>query len=303
MNTARDIHSRPQMILGFPDYDAPARRLAEAAGIDYACIAVHRFPDGESKLTLPTRLPEHLALCRSLHDPNARLVEIVLAAGGARDLGARRVDLVAPYLSYMRQDTAFHPGEVVSQQVMGRCLAQWLDGLLTVDAHLHRVHELRQAVPVEQAVNLHATGPMADFLRQRFEAPMLIGPDAESEQWVADIARHDGWDFRVATKQRLGDREVRIHLPEGEYSGRDLVLVDDVASTGKTLLGAAEQLVRMQPRSLSVLVTHALFVGDAEAELRATGIDAVWSCDSIPHSTNAVHLDTLLARHLEDLAP
>ena len=286
------------LLLGFPEYDAQARRLAEAAGMEYACIDIHRFPDGESKLTLPPKLPCNVVLCRSLDNPNAKLVELVLAAGGARALGAEQLTLVAPYLAYMRQDKAFHPGEVVSQQVIGRCLAQYLDGLLTVDAHLHRVSRLDQAVPVAHAVNLNATEPMAAFLRKQFDNPFLLGPDGESVQWVSDIARHDGWDYAVATKDRLGDREVVIHMPEADFRGRDVVLVDDVASTGRTLLGAARQLQQQQPASISVLVTHALFVGDSEEQLRAAGVKHIWSCDSVPHSTNAVHLDTLLARHL-----
>lgn len=286
------------LLLGFPEYDAAARRLARAAGMDYACIDIHRFPDGESKLTLPPRLPASVVLCRSLDHPNDKLVELVLAAGGARSLGAECLTLVAPYLGYMRQDKAFHPGEVVSQKIMGRCLADYIDGLITVDAHLHRVHRLEEAVPVDPAINLHATEPMADFLRRRFDNPFLLGPDGESEQWVAEIARQDDWDYRVATKERFGDRDVCIHLPEADYGGRDVVLVDDVASTGRTLLGAVEALRPHAPASVSVLVTHALFVGDGETRLHEAGIHNIWSCDSVPHSTNAVHLDTLLARQL-----
>ncbi len=286
------------LVLGFPEYDEMARRLADAAGMDYACIDVHRFPDGESKLTLPSELPASVVLCRSLDRPNEKLVELVLAAEGARKLGAECLTLVVPYLGYMRQDMAFHPGEVVSQTAIGRCLAGYIDGIVTVDAHLHRISRLDQAIPVDPAINLHATEPMAGFLREHVENPFLIGPDGESEQWVAEIARQDGWDYRVATKERFGDRDVRIHLPEADYAGRHLVLVDDVASTGRTLLGAAEQLRARQAASISVLVTHALFVGDAMETLQAAGIDPIWSCDSVPHSTNAVHLDTLLARHL-----
>jgi ribose-phosphate pyrophosphokinase len=286
------------LVLGFPEYEVMARRLAAAAGLDYAGIDIHRFPDGESKLTLPSRLPASVILCRSLDHPNDKLVELVLAASGARKLGAECLTLVAPYLGYMRQDKAFHPGEVVSQKVIGQLLAEYIDGLITVDAHLHRISRLDEAVPVDPAINLHATEAMAGFLRARIDNPFLIGPDGESEQWVAEIARHDGWDYRVATKERFGDRDVRIHLPEAGYQGRHLVLVDDVASTGRTLLGAAEQLRAFAPASISVLVTHALFVGDALQSLTDIGIENIWSCDSVPHSTNAVHLDTLLARHL-----
>ncbi len=291
------------LLIGFPEYREQSERLAEAAGLDLAIADIHRFPDGESKLTLPARLPREVILCRSLDHPNDRLVELILAAGGAREQGVETLSLVAPYLCYMRQDKAFHPGEVVSQRIVGRCLAGYLDGLLTVDSHLHRVHRLADAVPVERAIDIHATEPMAHFLAERVEAPFLLGPDGESAQWVADIAHHHGMDHAVCTKERLGDREVRIHLPPGDYRGRNLVLVDDVASTGRTLLEAARAVLPHQPASLSVLVTHALFVGDAIERLEALGIHDIWSCDSIPHPTNAVSLAGILAARLSDLSP
>lgn len=282
------------LLLGFPEYMTQARALAEAADLSWAAVDLHRFPDGETRVRLPQRLPRRVVLCRSLERPDAKLVELLLAAGAARELGVRDLTLVAPYLCYMRQDTAFHPGEAVSQRIIGRLLAERFDGLLTVDAHLHRVSRLEQAVPAARALNLTATRPMARFLAGRLEAPLLVGPDGESEQWVAAIARHEGLDYRVARKQRLGDRTVRIDLPEGPYPGRHLVLVDDVASTGRTLEAAARALREQQPASISVLVTHALFVGDAMERLRQAGVKDIWSCDSISHPTNKVALAPLL---------
>ena len=289
------------LILGFADYLQPARKLAQASGLPLAEVDLHQFPDGETRVRLPEALPANVIFCRSLHHPNEKLVQLLLAAAGARALGARRLSLVAPYLCYMRQDKAFHTGEVVSQKIIGRWIAEHFDGVLTVDAHLHRVATLREAVPAQAAVNITATQPMAAFLAERFERPMLIGPDAESRQWVAAIAGRDGFDFEVGQKTRLGDRNVRITLPEADYNGRDIVLVDDVASTGRTLLEAARQLQRYKPASLSVLVTHALFVGDATERLREAGVDNIWSCDSIPHPTNAVSLAGLLAGHLGEI--
>jgi len=289
------------LLLGFPEYMAQTRALADAAGLPCGEVALHRFPDGETRVRLPERLPRRLLLCRSLDRPDDKLVGLILAAGAAREQGVESLLLVAPYLCYMRQDTAFRPGEAVSQRIIGRLLAERFDGLLTVDAHLHRVQRLEQAVPVTSALNLTATEPMAHFLAGRLEAPLLVGPDEESEQWVAAIARHEKLDYRVAGKQRLGDREVRISLPEGPYRGRHLVLVDDVASTGRTLEAAAGALLEQGPASLSVLVAHALFVDDAVARLRQAGVENIWSCDSIAHPTNAVALAPLLGAALGGL--
>ncbi len=290
------------LVLGFPEYEAQARRLARALERPCETVAVHRFPDGESLLRTPPRLPETVILCRSLHFPNEKLTELLLLCGHLREQGVRRILLVAPYLCYMRQDKAFHPGEVVSQRILGRLLADHVDGLVTVDAHLHRVHRLSDAVPVAAACNLTATEPMARFLEEHCDRPLLVGPDEESEQWVAAIAAREGLDYRVARKHRLGDRQVEIRLPPGEYAGRRVVLVDDVASTGRTLEMTARALAPHGPAGMSVLVTHALFVGDAPDRLKAAGVEEIWSCDSIPHPSNRVELAALLARGVESLS-
>lgn len=289
------------VLLGFPEYRQQSQRLAGLLDVAYADISLHHFPDGESQLTLPANLPEKVIVCRSLHDPNSKIVELLLAAGSARRHGARSLTLVAPYLCYMRQDKEFHRGEVISQRIIGDLLASHFDHVLTVDAHLHRVHALIDAIPARQAVNVTATEPMARFLRQREMNPLLIGPDAESQQWVAAIAARDGFDYVIASKRRLGDRSVEITLPDYDYRGRHIVLVDDVASTGKTLQEVIRQLAAFSPASVSVLVTHALFVDQAIDALNTLGVTHIWSCDSIPHPTNAIELAPLLAASLDKM--
>jgi ribose-phosphate pyrophosphokinase len=287
--------TQAQMVLGFSEYRAPAQRLAEKAGLPYVEVEVHRFPDGESRIRVPAELPARIVICRTLNNPNSKLLELELAAAAARERGARHLTLVAPYLCYMRQDAAFHPGEAVSQRVMGEILARRFDAIITVDPHLHRVHELKEAVPVTRAVALSASVPMADFLAGLIENPFLIGPDEESEQWVRAIAAPNQIDYAVASKQRLGDNEVSIRLPENEYAGRHIVFVDDMISTGHTIEAAAVAAAAYRPASLSVLATHALFAGDALERLRAAGITQNWTSDSVIHATNRFELSTLLA--------
>ena len=288
-------------VLAFPDYTAQARSLAQQLGIDSRQVEIHHFPDGESKLLLPATLPERLIICQTLDRPNEKLVELMLVAAAAREMGVSSIALVAPYLCYMRQDKAFRAGEVVSQRVIGRFLADHFDTVVTVDAHLHRIDQLAQAIPLAQALNLNATEVMGRFLQETCRHPLLVGPDAESEQWVAAIASHAGLDYCIAHKLRRGDKDVDVSLPEFDFGGRDVVLVDDVASTGHTLERAALELMQKGVASVSVLVTHALFVDDACSRLERAGVGKIWSCDSILHPSNCLSLAPLLAAGLRQL--
>jgi ribose-phosphate pyrophosphokinase len=285
------------LILCFADSHLQAQRLARSVAQPFAKIDVHQFPDGESKLTLPVDLPNHVIVYRSLDHPNDKLLEVLLTARGLREQSVQTLTLVAPYLCYMRQDKAFHPGEIVSQRAIGQLLADHFDAVLTVDSHLHRIHSLQQAIPARIALNLSATQPLATFLQKLFKNPVLLGPDGESQQWVEAIANtmtEGTADFHVANKHRFGDADVEIILPEFDFSNRHVVLVDDVASTGYTLEKTARAVSAHTPASISVLVTHALFVGDAIQRIRKAGVDNIWSSDSITHTTNNVALDSIL---------
>ena len=290
------------ILLHFDDEARVAAKLAPAADLRAAVIERHRFPDGELRLRLPAVLPPQVIVLRGLHEPNEKLVELLLAARTARALGARRITLVAPYLGYMRQDAAFRPGEAVSQRVVGGFLAELVDALVTVGPHLHRVLHLSDAVPVEQAVALSAAELLASVALAHRERPLLLGPDEEAAQWVEAGARAFGLDFAVCTKHRHGDHEVEIRLPEVDVSGRAVVILDDVASTGRTVARAATLLRAAGAASVDLAVTHALFAGDALATVRAAGVEQVWSTDAIAHETNVASVTALIAAALSRLA-
>ena len=156
-------------------------------------------------------------------------------------------------------------------------------------------------MPIKTAIVQTATGLFADFLLELKGDPFLLGPDEESRQWVEEIAARGAFDFDVARKERRGDRDVSIQLPERSLAGRDVVIVDDVVSTAKTLMGAVEQLKEQGGGRISVLVSHALFSGDAEQALRKLGVDSIVSSDSVPHATNAVRLAPIIAQAIRAL--
>ncbi len=280
---------------GFADTALFARRLAGAARLPLATVRVHRFPDGETLVRAAVPPGRHAFVVRSLHDPNAKLVETALAADALRRAGAARVTLVAPYLPYMRQDRVFRAGEPVSQRVVGRWLGDVFDGVITIEAHLHRIRRL-SAVIAGRSRSLSAAPAVSDWLA-RARATWVIGPDAESEPWIRTIARAAGASWVVARKTRHGDRRVTVRVPAVPVGAR-AVIVDDVASSGATIAATARALRRQGVRTVDAVVAHAIFAPGAERRIRAAGVRRLVSCDTIPHPTNAIRVAPLMAAAL-----
>lgn len=273
-----------------------AGRLAARLDVPVHVIDVHRFPDGELKVTVgPAAATTIIYL--PLDAPNEKLLTLLLAAEPLRRGGARRLVLVAPYLCYMRQDAAFHPGEAISQSVIGPLIARTVDRVVTVDAHLHRTHDIRAVFPGIEADDLTAMAVIADDRHGRVDPQtVVVGPDEESAQWVSELAHRLRLDFTVGRKTRSGDRAVAIVFPDARrLNGRPALLVDDIVSSGETVIAAAKALTAAGASAIDCIVTHALFPPAMLDDFNRAGIRSLRSTTSVPHPTNAIRLDDLLA--------
>ncbi|ALD20644.1 ribose-phosphate pyrophosphokinase [Hymenobacter sp. DG25A] len=290
------------LLLALPGNEALTQELAYQLGTSLADYTLRSFPDGETYVQLHTPVAGRtLVLVCTLAQPNPQLVPLYFLAETARDLGARRVYLLAPYLAYMRQDARFQPGEGITSAYFARLLSGFLDGLLTVAPHLHRWHQLRDIYSMPTQA-LHATGPLAQYVRMQVTQPVLIGPDSESKQWVAAIAREAGCPFLVLNKQRHGDRSVKIAPPDvARFQHHTPVVVDDIISTARTMIATVQHLRRAGLPAPVCLGIHALFVGASYQELMAAGAGPVVTCNTVPHPSNAINLAPLLADALARL--
>ncbi|MGA7994379.1 MAG: ribose-phosphate pyrophosphokinase [Bradyrhizobium sp.] len=283
-----------------PSGVADARRLADRFGLALQEITVHRFPDGEIRVTVGPAASTTI-IYASLDQPNDKLVAILFAAEALRRAGAKRLVLLAPYLCYMRQDTAFNEGEAISQKAVGRLIAGIVDRVLTVDAHLHRTTDIRAVFPGIEAENLSAMPAIAHALRLTGIDPATIvaGPDAESRPWVSDLAGQLGLAPMVAQKTRRGDRSVEISFAEAaSVAGRPVLLVDDIVSSGGTLMTCANALTAAGATAIDAIITHALFPPDLAVDFSRAGIRSIRSTSSVPHPTNAIPLDDVFAAAL-----
>lgn len=288
--TAPTVALDPQRVLiAMPGCDTATMRLAIPLRAELGHAAVTHFPDGESYVRLYT--PVHgaeVAIVCTLDHPDEKLLPLLWLAIAARQGGARRVGLIAPYLPYMRQDVIFNAGEIRAAEHFAALLNPVFDWLVTVDPHLHRISHLSEVYRVP-TVAVEAAPAIAEWIQTHVQAPFLIGPDEESRQWVEQVAGMCGAPWEALTKTRHSAWHVEVtELPN--IPPRCVpVLVDDIISTGRTMLAAAGLLQRAgKPQPVCVGV-HAVFAADAYSQLCAASAEVV-TCDTIPHPSNQIAL-------------
>jgi ribose-phosphate pyrophosphokinase len=271
------------------DGDVHAARVVERLGGERGAFELRRFPDGEVYLRLDTPVDgREVAIVTSLDQPGAKFLPVAFVAATARDLGATRVGLVAPYLAFMRQDSRFRPGEGVTAKYFAALVSRTVDWLVTVDPHLHRLATLAAVYTIPTAV-ARAAAAIAAWLRTEVPRPVIVGPDAESEQWVSAVAALCDAPAVVLEKVRTGDREVAVSAPALDaWPDRTPVLVDDIISTARTMIEATRQIRRAGGAPPVCVGIHAVFADAAHADLLAAGAARVVTCNTIAHPTNEI---------------
>ncbi len=287
------------VLVPMPGNESAAARLASALDAETIAPEVRAFPDGETYVRLDADLSGRVvAIVCTLDRPDPKIVPLMFLSRLAQDLGAARVGLVAPYLSYMRQDRRFRPGEAITSQYVADLLTSSLDWLVTVDPHLHRRGSLGEIYRIPARAG-SASPLVSAWIRANVAQPVLIGPDSESKQWVAAIARAADAPFVVLEKERRGDRDVRVSVPEVErLRDRTPVLVDDIISTGRTMIETVKHLRRAGLPAPVCVGIHAVFAEGAYAELRAAGADRVVTTNTIAHETNAIDVTPVIAEEI-----
>ncbi len=294
--------TRP-LIFALPGNETLAETLARGADMEIGDLAVHRFPDGETHVRLDTAVEgRSVVIVCTLDRPDEKLMPLIFSAAAARDLGAARIGLVAPYLAYMRQDRRFQPGEAITSIHFAGMLGSWIDWLVTVDPHLHRRHALSEIYPVPAAV-VHAAQAIARWIGHEVQKPLLFGPDEESEQWVSEIARGANAPHVISQKVRHGDRHVEIHIPEiTHWREHTPVLVDDIISTGHTMIETISHLKKAGLGAPVCIGVHGVFAGTSYIDLQNAGARSIVTCNTIPHVSNAIDISGLLSGPVTRLA-
>lgn len=288
-----------KIIFALPGNELLAKSIVTKLKAVAGEMIIRYFPDGESYIRVISDVygKEVILVC-TLHQPNDKLLPLLFLANNLKDLGAKKITLIAPYLSYMRQDKKFNSGEAITSDYFAKLISSFSDELITIDPHLHRRHSMSEIYSIPCKV-IHASELISNYIKDNITMPLLIGPDSESEQWVSKVAENANAPFIILQKVRLGDKDVKITVPQVEkYMDYTPVLVDDIISTARTMMEIISHLKSESMKPAVCIGVHAVFSGNAFEELKKSGTVEIITCNTINHVSNKIDISDLIVRNI-----
>jgi len=294
------------IVIGGSSCENLANTVANQLDVTSGKLEVRRFPDGEKYLRILNEVKnEHVIVIQSMHHtPDDFLFEYLLLVDALKDLGANRVTSFIPYFAYARQDERFKPGEALSFKTVSKLIQSvGTDEIFTIDMHQHRVVKSSEVFGIPSH-NLSAMRLLADYVRKegKLTNPLVIGPDAEAEQWAKLAAESLNAEYDVFEKKRLGDSKVEIRPRKSSAKDRDVLIVDDIISTGGTIIEASKILFSQGARRIEVACTHPILASEALSRILAIGVANVVGTDTVPCPISYVSVAPLIADNVRKLS-
>src|SRR3989338_9266556 len=276
-----------------------AKKIASKLRKPYSALEVTHFPDSEIKLRFKVDVKgKVVVLVQSFYgNVNDCVIETLFAAETARDLGAKKVVLAAPYFAYLRQDKRFNPGECISLRTIAKNIDQDFDEVIIVDPHLHRERQLTHIFKIKSH-KLTANPLIEDYIKKKIKNPVIIGPDWESYKWAKKVAEKIGCEHAIMEKKRYSARRVEVKLnKEVDIKNKNLIFIDDMISTGNTLIRAIAALRKLGARKVTCFVVHGILVENALEKLRKAGATVI-TTNTIPNKVAKIDVSDIIVDSL-----
>lgn len=276
-----------------------AKKLAKRYNKPYSKLIVRKFPDGELYIRFPEDIKnKDIILVQTFHgDIHSQILEVIFAAYTAKRIGAKKVYLLSTYLPYFRQDKEFHGGESISIDILNKLFKNCIDKIFVVSPHLHRRKKINKVFTFPAQV-IDVTPAISGFIKNKIKNPILIGPDIESKQWVKPIADSIKARFIILKKHRYSSRKVVINFKKYDWiKGRNVVIVDDIISTGQTILETIKHLKKNNPKNIYCIAIHGLFLEDSLKQLEK--YSTVFSTNTIMSKASKIDITSCLEQSLQ----
>ena len=291
--------SRFTVVAGNSSQDL-AEKLSKKLKVDLINSRIRLFPDGESKITLDGKLSKNkIIVVQSIYPPvDTNLIQALSLVSKAREI-SNEIIAVIPYMGYARQDREFLPGEVVTMKVLGK-LFKGVGASRIIVVDIHSIIGLKYFKI--KAKNISAIPDLVCYFKKmKLKDPIVISPDQGGKERAKEFAKNFKCEYIALIKNR--DRKtgkVEIKTPKlGEVKGRDLILVDDMISTGGSIIKATKFLKKQKCKRVFVACTHALLINDAEEKIKKSGVTKIVSTNTIPGRTSIVDVSNTIAQAIK----
>jgi ribose-phosphate pyrophosphokinase len=259
-----------------------AARISEAIGVPLTDPRVHRFPDGEIHIKIQDSMRGHdvFLIQPTCHPVNENLVELFILLDALRRASAGRITGVIPYFGYARKERKSQPREPISAKLMANFITlAGADRMLLLDLHADAIEGFFD-VPTD---HLTANKILAGHIQARgVDNCSVVAPDAGGAKRAENMAKLLNVPIVFIYKRRPGESAVEILDIAGEVAGRDCVVVEDIISTGGTIVEVARALKAKGARHVIITCTHAVLSPGAVERLRRAPVDEVVVTDSVP---------------------
>ena len=273
--------------------------IAKKLNKKHSVLLVDKFPDDELRIRFNSNLKNKtIVLIQSFYkNISDCIIEVIFAAKTANELGAKKVILVAPYFPYLRQDKRFHRGEAVSQKLIAGLMDKYLDAIYLMDPHLHRKNKLENIFKTK-AKKLTANALIADYIKKHINNPIVIGPDEESYKWAQNVAEMINAESLILNKKRYSSYHVKVKLNKKiDLRTKNAVIVDDIVSTGHTILETAKILKKLGAKKIYCICVHGIFTDDALNKLKKQKIKII-STNTIPNKAAKIDVSGVIGESL-----
>lgn len=286
------------MIIGGSASQKLAALIAKKLGETLCPLETRKFPDGERYVRIGDNIGQDAVVIQSTGYPqDQNLMELFFILKTLNGLDVENIKVVIPYFGYGRQEKRFKSGEAISAQIVAELLESCgASEVLSINLHEDGLRDLFN-IPVH---NLSAMPPIAEYIRENFNDPVIIAPDKGAAGFAGEIASILDCDYDYLEKTRISPEKVETQIKKLDVQGRETVIIDDIISTGGTIINASNMLRQHGATKIVVSCVHPVLVEDALLRIFATGVDNVIATDTLQSDASTISVASLIADFIKE---